>query len=402
MAEKNEYATPQAFLDLYHSFTGTADPRYLAKTSIASMLSGAVQRNELGPLILATPTGLYVYDSYSRKQIAGAIYRAGPQSGFFEATAVSHVGPAVAYLAQLHATADQPWRPALEELLSHIRTVRELNANSDDHWLDRLRLEPWARHRENIRNLFDYACAYSGNYITSVLAGAEFSPKSVQDNFFSGISADFPIPFNAVMIGTFALVGLEGIHRIQQALASATIDWPRAMVVLQNCAGHNYSASLTRETNSIYELLVLLSSHTLPEDRILIVPYAGIRSTVGSETLSEEDFGYYARDVWAMLYGQAKLPAEVFSNIESIRVPLRPSLPGDYDVTPANKIEDFMRRLKHSLEDNREAQSNTMLFWLGREMHSKNWDPAAVDLPGVNIGFPDGVSGYPATSRMIP
>jgi hypothetical protein len=60
-----------------------------------------------------------------------------------------------------------------------------------------------------------------------------------------------------------------------------------------------------------------------------------------------------------------------------------------------------MRRLKHSLEDNREAQSNTIIFWLGREMHSKNWEPAAVDLPGVNSGFPDGVSGYPATSRMI-
>ena len=77
MAEEDEYATPQAFLDLYHSFTGTADSRYLAKTSIASMLSGAVQRNKLGPLILATPVDLYVYDSHSRKRIGGAIYRAG-------------------------------------------------------------------------------------------------------------------------------------------------------------------------------------------------------------------------------------------------------------------------------------------------------------------------------------
>jgi hypothetical protein len=160
------------------------------------------------------------------------------------------------------------------------------------------------------------------------LAGAEFSPQSVQDNLFSGTSADCPIPFNAVMIGTFALVGLEGIHRIQKALTSAAIDWPRAIVILQNCAGHNYFAALTRETNSIYDLLVLLSNHTLPENRILIAPYVGIRSTVGSETLPKEGFDYYARDVWTMLYGQAKLPAEVFANIESIRVPKRPALPG--------------------------------------------------------------------------
>lgn len=34
MAEENEYATPKAFLDLYHSFTGSADPSYPAKTNI--------------------------------------------------------------------------------------------------------------------------------------------------------------------------------------------------------------------------------------------------------------------------------------------------------------------------------------------------------------------------------
>jgi hypothetical protein len=69
MAEENEYATPKAFLDLYHSFTGNADPSYPAKSNIGSMLSGAVQRNEVGPLILATPTGLYVYAPRSRGEL---------------------------------------------------------------------------------------------------------------------------------------------------------------------------------------------------------------------------------------------------------------------------------------------------------------------------------------------
>jgi hypothetical protein len=42
--------------------------------------------------------------------------------------------------------------------------------------------------------------------------------------------------------------------------------------------------------------------------------------------------------------------------------------------------------------------SNTVAFWMVQELASKNWDAAAVAVPGVTTGFPAGVAGYPAVT----
>jgi hypothetical protein len=52
--------------------------------------------------------------------------------------------------------------------------------------------------------------------------------------------------------------------------------------------------------------------------------------------------------------------------------------------------------MKHSLRDAREMLSNTVAFWMVPELARKNWDAAAVDIPGLTAGFPAGVAGYPA------
>jgi hypothetical protein len=57
-----------------------------------------------------------------------------------------------------------------------------------------------------------------------------------------------------------------------------------------------------------------------------------------------------------------------------------------------------MIRMKHSLRDAREMLSNTVAFWMVPELAHKNWDPAAVDIPGLTTGFPAGVAGYPAVT----
>ena len=57
-----------------------------------------------------------------------------------------------------------------------------------------------------------------------------------------------------------------------------------------------------------------------------------------------------------------------------------------------------MIRMKHSLRDAREMLSNTVAFWMVRELAAKKWDPAIVDIPGVTAGFPSGVAGYPAVT----
>jgi hypothetical protein len=55
-------------------------------------------------------------------------------------------------------------------------------------------------------------------------------------------------------------------------------------------------------------------------------------------------------------------------------------------VTPAGAIDQFMIRVKHSLRDAREMLSNTVAFWMVGELARKNWDPAAVEIPGLTVG----------------
>ena len=54
--------------------------------------------------------------------------------------------------------------------------------------------------------------------------------------------------------------------------------------------------------------------------------------------------------------------------------------------------------MKHSLRDAREMLSNTVAFWMVPELAKKNWDAGAVDIPGLTVGFPPGVAGYPAVT----
>lgn len=54
-----------------------------------------------------------------------------------------------------------------------------------------------------------------------------------------------------------------------------------------------------------------------------------------------------------------------------------------------------MIRMKHSLRDAREMLSNTVAFWMVQELADKKWNPAAVVIPGLAAGLPQGIRGYP-------
>jgi len=402
------YTTPKAFMDLFFEFSGRRQPDFpKTKTPIGLLLAQSEQTATQsgpasGPLVVVSASGIYVYAMADGKLLGTATFRASRSSGFFEMTAVSHIGPAVSYLAQIKANGDARWKPALESLLKSIRAVRQLNAATEEHWLDRLDPPAWRSHKANIRNMVDYACAKAGNYLYSVRDGKNLSLESVQQDFLSGTSEQFPISYNAIMIGTFMLDAIEGAYKVYEALSPANINWSQAMVIVRSEAGSNYSAGLTKRTNWLVALVRALSNNSLPDDRIIIAPYAQPRQSLGQAILPQADLNYYAQAVWGQLYYRGPLAKKVFSDIKDIELNARPALPGDYGYTKADNIDDFMIRLKHSLADGREMLSNTIGFWVPLELQSKSWDPAAIDIPGLTVGLPAGVNGYPATSPAIP
>jgi hypothetical protein len=246
--------------------------------------------------------------------------------------------------------------------------------------------------------MVDYACARTLSYIGSLGNGDSFTVTGVNDDFFNGTSAQFPIPFVNVMIGTFMLEALRGAADVHGSLARLKLDWPRAMVLVSSRAGSNVSSGLTEGTNWLVLFLKAASGFTLPDDRIKIVPYAEVRPSLGQAQLTAADRDYYVQRVWGPLFYRKVVSDQVFAGVPTIYLPDRPPLPGDYVVTVAGAIDQFMIRMKHSLRDAREMLSNTVAFWMVQELASKNWDAAAVDIPGLTAGMPAGVAGYPTVT----
>ena len=396
------YTAPAEFMNLFFDFTGSEEPDYPAgQPTLGQMVTQSAKESAggaPGPLVLVVGSDIYVYDSAGGTRLGAERFRADRASGFYELTAISHIGPALAYLAQIKANGDARWQARLASLRTHTAQVRALNRRATDNWLDRLNQPAWSAHKAQIRSMVDYACARTLSYIDSLGNGDRFTTAGVNDDFFNGTSAEYPIPFVNVMIGTFMLEALRGAADVQGSLARLRLDWPHAMVLVSSRAGSNVSSGLTEGTNWLVLFLKAVSGFSLPDDRIKIVPYAEVRPSLGQAQLVPADLAYYVQRVWGPLYYRKVISDQVFAGIPTIYLPDRPPLPGDYFVTQAGAIDQFMIRMKHSLRDAREMLSNTVAFWMVRELANKNWDAGAVDIPGVTIGFPGGVAGYPAVT----
>jgi hypothetical protein len=351
-----------------------------------------------GPLVLVVGSDIFVYESSGGTQLSQQQFRADRASGFYELTAISHIGPALAYLAQIKANGDARWKARLASLQTHVAQVRALNLRATNNWLDVLNQPAWSTRKAQIRDMVDYACARTLNYIGSLGGGDSFTVTTVNDDLFNGTSAQYPIPFVNVMIGTFMLEALRGAAEVHDSLTHLKLDWPHAMVLVSSRAGTNVSSGLTEGTNWLVLFLKAASGFTLPDDRIKILPYAEVRPSLGQAQLLPADLSYYVQRVWGPLFYRKVVSDQVFAGIPTIYLPDRPPLPGDYFVTQAGSIDQFMIRMKHSLRDAREMLSNTVAFWMVQELANKNWDPGAVDIPGLTTGLPAGVAGYPAAS----
>ncbi len=396
------YTTPAPFMELFFDFTGSGEPDYPAgQPTLGQMLTQAEIARlgptaSGGPLVLVVGSDIFVYDSATGARLGHEQFRADRASGFYEMTAISHIGPAIAYLAQIKADGDPRWKERLASLQAHVAKVRALNLQAEDNWLDRLDQPAWRARKAEIRNMVDYACASTLAYLGLLGDGSRFTVAGVNDDFFNATSAAWPIPFRNIMIATFMLEALRVASDVQARLAQLKLNWPGAMVLVSSRAGTNVSSGLTDGTNWLVAFLRAASGFTLPNERIKIVPYAALRPSLGQPKLAAADLHYYVQQVWGPLFYRQLISDRVFSNIPTIYLPDRPALPGDPGVTSAAAIDQFMIRLKHSLRDAREMLSNTVAFWMVQELADKGWDPAKVEVPGLTAGLPPSVAGYPA------
>ena len=350
----SQYITPQVFMDLYQDFTGYAHGDYPPnKRAIAQDLAQALSEGsgafEEGELIVATSNGIYVYSPLDNHQLlASASIRTAPNSGFYEVTSISHIGPAMAYLATLNELG-QDYTHHISELHKHLKLVQvENNKKPDAHWLYQLNCHAWRKREEPIKNMIAYGLSLAINYLDRIKTTPKlFSTDDLVAHFFDSHTDEYPIPFNTVMIGTFSLIALQSAFQIYTALKKANINWKNAKVLLHNQAGTNYTAGLSAQTNWLYPTIHAIGSPHLKKERIMIIPYATIPPSVGMEVLPKEDFDYLTKNIWGALFARPQVTKRAFKNIEDIPPQIPKPIPGDYEVTKAHQIGDFVKRLNY-------------------------------------------------------
>ncbi|MDA0702699.1 MAG: DUF5624 domain-containing protein [Proteobacteria bacterium] len=267
-------------------------------------------------------------------------------------TSVSHIGPALAYLAALKADGSDRWKPLAEQFLKDIKAARTANAEKDKNWLERLNLTSWHGREESIHRMMDYALWMAGDYLSRVLDGsvATFTTESVGTDFYRAGDSRYAIPFNNVMIATFSLVTLTTAYDIREAIVAAgdKIDWKNAKVLVHMSIGTNYGAGLTTGTNQLVAALPALTDNALPSANILIAPYAtapcptieqdgktyaevGCTGTaVGAPLLDKDIYDFYSSQTWYGIYDRTRIAQSAFPGVKTITRADAPAIPGNY------------------------------------------------------------------------
>ena len=94
------YTSPAEFMNLFFDFTGSEEPDYPAgQPTMGQMVTQSAKEvtgGAAGPLVLVVGSDIYVYDAAGGARLVAERFRADRASGFYELTAISHIGPALA------------------------------------------------------------------------------------------------------------------------------------------------------------------------------------------------------------------------------------------------------------------------------------------------------------------
>ena len=384
------------FMDLYEDFIQySSDPSKMGigQTLTQILDQSKAQESSNAPLILIVNSDLYVYDSQRKKLLYQAI-RAEKDSGFFELTAISHIGPALSYLLAIKNNGGD-WKTLMKDLQLKIQAAQKANTDTTHPWLKEVDAPAWQPYLNQIQAMNQYGLDMSNAFIDSILTGkSDFNDTTINDEFLSG-NESYPIPFNNVMVGTFMLTTLNEMVSIYLKLKALNLDWENSRVIIRFVAGSNLTAGLTVGSNWLVDFLENASEGRLPTSSIFIIPFAEIKESVGKDEMTTDDFNYYVNVLWGSAK-QRNVANKVFTSIPNIYVSDRVSLPGDYGITSKDDIEAFNIRLKYSLATPTQMLSNSTAFWMAGELANKDWDYKKIDIPGLTTGFPTGIKEYPA------
>ena len=387
MMEISDVGSPE-LLALFETYTAGD------RTIGADLKRLAVEATKDQPLIVATATDMALYPGGGRPPDL-LTFRLSTR-GFKELAGISHLGPAVASLVDMRRTyADNTvWRGGAQRLRAALGPARA--ANAAELWRDRIAVEAFRGREEAIADLVDYACLVTDRLLAGALEDENrLDPDFVRREYLeaNGGALGARVPFNLVMIATFFLGGMDIAFRANRWFQGHEIDWSNAQVLIAGQQGRP-TAGVTWASNSIAQVILAASNHTLPLDRLYVAPHAPTFAVKRANDLdSVRDMEAPLRQLWAFTRAVRDLGATMFEGYpafgpECVHIPtLGPGTQrlGEMPrISGADDIRTMTTRLRLVMEDPRQLLSGCVTDFAAEQLRATGNDPARVVVPGLD------------------
>lgn len=383
------YSPHPSFRSLYDAYTG-------AGSTGLHLTRHMVELTRQDPLLVVTGSDFVLFPGPGKRPIVEGFRNS--TRGFVELTAISHLGPAIAWIFRLRELGYAQWKQDAQRLIERTAVARE--NNTEAYWTDEVAVEAWRGYESKIVDLVDYTCEVTIAYLSSCLADERrMTFESLRSTFLDPVgSPDVPVPINDVMIATFALTFLDIGHRVIRWLRSCDFDWSRMMVLLSGRSGRP-TAGLTWATNNNCHLLWRASNGQLPAESLHIAPHGPSFTLADADNPSRmSELETQFRELFLHLRANIDLARRMFEGypafLKSIEEPpvIEPTtktLLAMPKLRSPDDRETAITRLRFVMEDPTQLLSNSVAHFIIDQLCDHDNRPQGVVIPGFsNITYP--------------
>jgi hypothetical protein len=383
------YAPHDYFRSLYEAYTGQ-------DSTGQHLTRHMVHLTEGDPILVVTGADFFVFPGNKQPPIVESFRNS--TRGFVELTAISHLGPAVAWIFRLRALGYATWRDDAARLLERIQKIHSVN--DDDYWRKVVAVDAFAGYETKIADMVDYTCRVTTRFLTSCLEDENLiSFETLRNTYLDPVnSADIPVPINDVMIATFTLAFLDIGHRMLRWLRAQNFDWARLMVLVSGKIGRP-SSGLTWATNNNCHLLWKASGEQLVPENVQITPHgpAVTVADLGNEARVRE-VEQQARDIFLHLRANIQMARLMFAGYPSftksiedppVIEPQTKTLRAMPRLRSPDDRQTALTRLRFVMEDPTQLLANSVAHFVIDQLCESGNQPEKVVIPGfTHIRYP--------------
>ncbi len=386
---KFAYSPHPSFRSLYEAYTGP-------NSTGLHLTRHMVELSRQDPLLLVTGSDFVLFPGAGKRPIVEGFRNS--TRGFVELTAISHLGPAIAWIFRLRELGYARWKEDAERLIE--RTARAREINTERYWANEVAVAAWAGYESKIVDLVDYTCDVTISYLSGCLADeSKMTFENLRGAFLDPIDCpEIQVPINDVMVATFALTFLDIGHRVIRWLRSCDLDWKKMMVLLSGRSGRP-TAGLTWATNNNCHLLWRASEGALLVENLHIAPHGPSFSLADAENPTRMiELESQFREVFLHLRANIDLARRMFEgypaflkNIEEPPViePTTKTLLAMPKLRSPDDRQTAITRLRFVMEDPTQLLSNSVAHFVIDQLCDHDNRTEAVVIPGfTNMTYP--------------